>query len=458
MHNPNPFDFVPFSNEPFLRALATFDTMGDKLSGYLEVKMKALTPVHIVGAQTRGRGESHSHMYRQDGSYYIPASTLRGMLRAFIEALTSGWVSQANLLYPKAYNNRHVEFSTFENAIDPAFQAKKQEGQTIDLASYLFGTVVEPDASEEKSEALAIKGKVFVEDALVRKNSVVDNEYWLPDIDDKAFMGGAKPSASNWWYLQPAKIWKRTTRGRDVAEFVGGKFWGRKFYFHQDPQKCTRYYDGKRGEWRYSGKRHFHRVWLECMAKEQTTDTFRIYLDRVPNRFVVFLAHMLMPGPTIRHKLGYGKAYGYGSVEFEIVTMQLRNDSQASRLPARLQTWPLAKDLGWGDLASIGFRDLIDWTALHHLSQILAWQDNSNLVFTYPPFAPGYFAQPIQYAELRANAPKGITIRDSMTVSPREARSIAVALFELKKPIHFRYYQEQARGWDIIAKRSIKKG
>ena len=48
-HYPNPFDFVPFPLAPILRTEEEFDALGEKLSGYLELEIKALTPVHVVG-------------------------------------------------------------------------------------------------------------------------------------------------------------------------------------------------------------------------------------------------------------------------------------------------------------------------------------------------------------------------------------------------------------------------
>ncbi len=117
-HNPNPFDFVPFAREPKLLRPEDFDRMGRKISGYLDVTITALTPVHVVGTYQRGDGESQSRMYRQDGSPMIPAATIRGMLRAFIEALTSGWVSSATETYPKTYGQRHLVHCGVNNTID----------------------------------------------------------------------------------------------------------------------------------------------------------------------------------------------------------------------------------------------------------------------------------------------------------------------------------------------------
>jgi CRISPR/Cas system CSM-associated protein Csm3 (group 7 of RAMP superfamily) len=86
-HYPNPFDFVPFTSAPILRAEEQFDALGEKFSGYLELEIKALTPVHVVGRVEGGAAEHKSFFFRQSGLPCIPASSIRGCLRAFTEAL-----------------------------------------------------------------------------------------------------------------------------------------------------------------------------------------------------------------------------------------------------------------------------------------------------------------------------------------------------------------------------------
>ena len=166
-HNPNPFDFVPFPDRPLLKTESEYLASGDLLSGYLEVRLKALTPVHVVGSQNLAPGGGrHSHMYRQGDQACIPAASIRGCLRAFLEALTAGWVSQATPEYEKEYRKRHLGFATFADhtskgksrsyttraAIDSAFQPMLSSGKnpTLDLASFMFGVVFEPESGQDE--------------------------------------------------------------------------------------------------------------------------------------------------------------------------------------------------------------------------------------------------------------------------------------------------------------------
>ncbi|MEW5985000.1 MAG: RAMP superfamily CRISPR-associated protein [Chloroflexota bacterium] len=481
MHYPNPFDFVPFTDHPFLKTREEYNALGERLSGYLEVRLKALTPVHVVGYQVPGDVEGQSYMYRQDEQGCIPAASIRGCLRAFIEALTSSWVSQTTAEYkkvpgPRASDKRHVGFRTFAEypntgrrmsresppAVHPDFKPRIRQDRKIDVASYLFGIVVEPEKDTETEQGpSAHKAKVWIEDAFIDNNDVIKGEHWVPDIRDtdptkNSFMGGAKPSASNWWYFQPAEIWRRDVQGRLMAEFIGDKFWGRKFYYHQDPKGCVEYYEK---EWEYDRQRPFYRVHLECLQKEAETQSFRIYLDKVPLPLVVLLVKVLMPGPNIRHKLGYGKAYGYGSVEFSLASARLRSDD-SGRIPIPLQD--LSSEMqaysavGWNRKQTVNrhLETLIDWQALRHLARVLGWQGYENLKFTYPPFSSGFFKQPVYFWDFENRTPHGVVIGSPVTkVNATEARAITEQLFDIKKPIHFRQYQETAEGWPIIKER-----
>ncbi len=469
MHNPNPFDFVPFADAPTLRTREHFDNLGGQWSGYLEIKLAALTPVHVVGSLSQGRASGNSKMVRQDERACIPAATLRGCLRAFVEALTSGWVSQATPEYAKEFNKRHIGFSTFETyqndgrnnrrrsppAVNPAFRPAYSDDEQMDVASYLFGIVTEAAKGQDEAEAvLTRKGRVWLEDAFIAGEHLKDNKYWIPDIAGDAFMGGAKPSASNWWYLKPDDIWRRQTHGHQLAEFVGAEFWGRKFYYHQNPTRCVAYYDIDGGEWHYAPGRGFRKVMLECMEANTTSDAFRLYVDRLPTPLLHLLVLALIPGRNMRHKLGYGKAYGYGSIEFSIVGVKLRNEEGDSRVPGPLVDESAMVD-GWvadafdeGKLVEAQVADLIDKKALNWLARILGRQGSENLLFTYPPFATGDFMQPVQLSALNAAAP---SVGGTSNVS---TMGIAKALFPLKRPIHFRYYQQAAQGWAIIKRRT----
>lgn len=490
MYNPNPFDFVPFAESPLLNTEAEFNVMGNLYTGYLEVRLKALTPVHIVGYQEPDGNGRKSYIYQQNEQACIPAASIRGCLRSFIESLTAGWVSQATQEYKKIFKKRHVGFSTFdwyqnksknrnykkEPAVDLSYKpiANTDKNSKMDVASYLFGMVVEKDSAKISHDALAHKSRIWIEDACIEQSQLEVGQYWIPDISGEAFMGGAKPSASNWWYMQPKEIWQRNVNFKGeikpTAEFIGDKYWGRKFYYHQNPETCIRYYspdsNGK-PRWIYRGENPFCKVKLECLKTDHFTNTFRIYVDRVPRKLLVLLVLSLFPGKNIRHKLGYGKAYGYGSIEFEIQGARLRmennsraeDDSQQIPLPLQdglsdVKRW---QALAWDDkkMDAEGLdATLIDRKALTKLAQILGRENSETLIFTYPPFDKGYFARGISKRDFNEAVKPDFRLEEPIKISSAEtARRIATKLVEIKKPIHFQIYQENSKGWDVITKR-----
>jgi hypothetical protein len=459
-HNPNPFDFVPFAEHPLTRPEAEFDRLGEPMSGYLELKIHALTPMHIVGAQENRDAENrYSTHYRQNGQPCIPAATIRGCLRSFIEALTSGWVSQATPDYKKAYEERHRGYATFEAvpgqttspAIQPEFKPKA--GGVLDVASYLFGLVVEKDPSSPSAHSdLARKSRVWIEDACIDEKQLDAKTFWLPDLHGDAFMGGAKPSASSWWYMRPRKVEPRPIqKGRTkTAEFWGEKYRGRKFYFHQAPEKCIKFYDPANHTWTYAPTKPFLRVGIEALKAQETTATFRVYVNRVPRPLLELLALGLFPGRHIRPKLGYGKAYGYGSFEFVLVNALLRVDD-AARIPPTLsdQTRYIQdlQNLAWDQdgLKKHGIEPFLDRAALNQLAIILTWDAAEPVVFTYPPFAKNDFQTAVPYDTFLAVLPK-------LGAQPKAA-DIAGALYPVKRTIDFRLYQERSNCWDQIVKR-----
>ncbi len=465
-HNPNPFDFVPFAKGPYLHTRQNFDDLGDHLTGYLQLHLEALTPLHIMGYQTTEGDSGTSHIYRQNGAACIPGASIRGCLRTFVEALTSGWVSQANLEYPKKdghkYPNegRHIGYRTFEPnssgkapVIDKEYKPTLLPDNRMDLASYLFGIVLEePKGSNSEHTKLTYKSKVLIEDALIEDASVEVGENWAPDVAGKSFMGGSKPSASTWWYMQPEKYQLRPIRSGKMktAEFVGKKFWGRKFYYHQEPQACLEYY---KKNWKFAPESPLYPVHLECQKRGTSTTPFRIYLEDIPRPLAILCMLALLPGRAIRHKLGYGKAYGYGSVEFHIDEAFFRPTAQVSRLPEKLENYAASGELKkWTELAwqkdalaKAGLDEsILDFTALASLARVLGWPEHEKVHFTYPPYAAFYFKQPVSQEQYN---------QATRYEKEKSATKVAEALFEVKKTIHFRYYQEHASGWDIIKNR-----
>ena len=416
-HNMNPFDSGPFPAEkPATKTVVEWQKSDDLLTGWIEAQITALTPVHIVGKQEAdrsGRKIIRSYFCRRHGQAYMPSSSIRGMLRAFIEAACNGWTSQLTPYYKKDHGKRHIGFQAIDcrealnkrselNRIDRDFREKfalpdgfaMQQNMTedeannlkVDLASFLFG-YIPPNGD-------GFHGRISIEDAPISAEnlSFKNDGYRIPDIQSDAFMGGGKPSASSWWYQKPYQIHLRPSRHGELVDFVGSGYRGRKFYYHQNPQVCVQWYSDP-NNWPVDDKRKLYFMPLECLPPGKATDPFRIYFEDLPKPFLNMLLFAISPGRRLRHKLGYGKPYGYGSIEIEISSGQLRGVESTNKMP--LSTNKVLRNLYaalWDGekLNAIGLGQYIHWHSLEALAKILWYDNKSKLVFSYPPFNKKY--------------------------------------------------------------------
>ncbi|NTW63341.1 MAG: hypothetical protein HGA46_04470, partial [Chlorobiaceae bacterium] len=186
-HNPNPFDFVPFDeNGPQLKTLEEWLKPGNLRTGRISVEMKALTPVHIVGEQPMdGKNIEESRFYKRGDKYFIPGSSIRGVLRAFIEAACNGRASQLTPFYQEekkkhTYGFKVVNSDTPDDAkispflsdicsIDQKFTVPASAEKGIDLASFLFGYILGKSDDKDQFNP-AWKGRLMIDDAEVAES------------------------------------------------------------------------------------------------------------------------------------------------------------------------------------------------------------------------------------------------------------------------------------------------
>ncbi|RME26834.1 MAG: hypothetical protein D6798_05855 [Deltaproteobacteria bacterium] len=530
-HYMNPFWFVPTDGEVGARfsvvgwGLAAADgpgegtaTDGDTelLTGRIHLRLKTLTPLHVTGAidPPANGAMQHRHFYRRKDPAgavrpVVEGSSIRGMLRAYVEALTNGFVSVYKDAYEKVDGSqdhnrgRHVGFrvgpepkegtrkAEWDRQRDGRFVFGDQErvhavnrpdhlwapasvaradgpGRfrdevRLDAASVMFGLT---GSGEDTGEAdrMAIAGRVRIDDAWFSDDALQQHDSL--DLASNASMGGPKPNKSSWWYFKPGLVRERSVRARGglkrVAEFVGAdQYRGRKFYFHQDPGRCVRWY---RDNWR-----GLKTVATECVGGGRASEVFTIHFDGLPRSLVRLLVVALTPSQGVRHKLGGLRPFGFGSVEFDIDRIDLLmpgldgldlhaggpwREASAAERSALLadgtdeQTRELA-------LAHVG-TCLVDPNAWKWMRLIATW--NSNFVgteaslFVYPPFKePGGFARPVQSQAVRNVRVdrKRVHLPESR---PQVLKQIPGAIASTNPTKDLDHYQETARNFDAVKK------
>jgi len=500
-HNPNPFDFVPFAKEELvLKTPEQWLALGNLKTGRITVQMKALTPVHIVGEQPMekingkdGKNIEKSLFYKRGEKYFIPGSSIRGALRGFIEAACNGWASQLTPYYQEekkkhTYGFKVVKSDTPNDAkispflsdicsIDQKFTVPATVEKGFDLASFLFGYI--PGKPTDKNDFNpASKGRVTIEDAEVASEQLSSHESVycpkVPDLDgQKSFMGGPHPRATSWWYQFPKEIRKDQY---SAYNFIGSGFRGRKFYFHQNPSRCISYY-AQTPQWQKNSKGNtLYFFPIECLKQGESV-SFDLLFNGIPEELFYLLCFALEPGKNIRHKIGYGKAYGYGSVEFSIEKVEYR--SKGFEEPKEGAIDEIRASIGekfkaFRSNGSSGFTQFLDKPSLNQLSFILWYNANSTLLFTYPFAGSGGFnvdlnkhdryehnsnvklATEAALKSMKIIIPKTNTFT-KVDPAPGKIISQHKFLLEHKPTLHFELYQEQSNLDEDIKEQRIFK-
>lgn len=479
-HQPNPFYFVAFHRPdkpeegfdpvafPMVRTVEQWEdpeTFGDCVTGYAEFELTALQPVHVAGEQVPGAVEGQmtgrSCFHRQGDSPVIPGSVIKGMLRSFVEALSCGHLGFANDEYKKEFKQRHIGFSPFDavenlhgpdksflRRMPPAAPGDVQldEGalaeDKLDLAHFLFGYV---RGSQHRA------GRLVLDDVVLDPETLSD-QFQLVDLKKAALLGGPKPSASNWWYFEPDRIAKRVVplpngRMADVVEPIGEKLRGRKFYFHQDAARCVEWYMNRANGWN-SDKTPLYTFPAESL-RPGAGGTFRISFEKLPRGLLQLLLRSLDTGTRMRHKLGMGKAFGFGSCQFALRRVMVRPAGSGFARPADIteSILPSIEHVAYSEVHE-AYYDLINPVILQELDTILTYEEDlvhKGTLFTYPRFGRGGrgFELPARWQDEYGEGEKKAT--DAVVEEVSRARP-ATSL---------EFYQKEAQDWDRIDARRI---
>jgi len=301
----NPFWLVPIDPcrlEKSLEAWESDGEFGALNTGRLLFELEALTPLHIAGQRTTiGQGRTHkierSRFYREDGVPVIPGASLRGMARHLIEAYTAARLE----VMVKGKSDAHNQ---------PTARSKRPG--LLDIATLLFGYVEQAAKrpSDQDDAARSLRGRLIFDDVLLDGLGLQD--VTLPDTEGKALYGGPtlEDDESNkgragrtGWYLD-----------RD------GHFAGRKFYFHQDPERVKRALQDA-----MKNNSRFYWYPCECWMPGGARPSLSVVFHRVPMTLVQMLAAVL-GGEYWAHKLGAGKPFGLGSVQLHLKALDFRNE------------------------------------------------------------------------------------------------------------------------------------
>lgn len=371
----NPYDFVRINWDipPARRKPVWHHQLVQKgkqlYSGSLDVDIYAETPIFVSDPRTvspNGR-EPAQFMTNAQGEYIIPGSSLKGMLRSVVEALGNGCLT----LFDGDYERGTVKY---RQSVPRDFQ-KCSENEMLCLACRTFGMLKDRQSG-------VFLGKVNVSDA----RSYPDRVYKY-DAIYTGILVEPKPHHEA-FYLDEDK--------KHIA--------GRKFYFHHSPDgepvtaEKLEYFGAKLANryiqpLDYGTGFHFH---LDFTALE--ADEFGALLQAI------------LLEDTMRHKIGYGKPLGLGSIK--LVPTSLTLVDYATRYTQ-----------SGAEGGKREFKDDARWDEMYRYSDNFADNYRSALamedlqrIWRWPPEPGTAYHYPSKYKWFDTPASKGKRISDTRNV------------------------------------------
>lgn len=285
----NPYDFVridwkwpPERKRPMWHHRLTGQDGQRLYSGHLELDIYAETPLFIADPRANSydpRRPAQSIKNGQ-GEYIIPGSSLKGMLRNVVETLGNGCLTLFDGHYERGRVNYDREVpKEFHHCSDNA---------NLCIACRIFGML------NERARGIFL-GKVNIGDAIVYPDKIrlYDAIYTQPLLEPKPHHAS--------FYLDESRS--------HIA--------GRKFYFHHSPDQepltdRKQVYMGGKPANRYIQPLDIDTQFHGCINfTNLTSDEFEVLL----------LAIVLEK--DMRHKIGYGKPLGLGSIYLYPTRLQL---------------------------------------------------------------------------------------------------------------------------------------
>ena len=374
----NPYDFarIDWERPPERRKPVWHNRLvgstGQKLySGQLEVDIDVLTPLFIVDPRHDPSDDREPALSIQNdyGEYIIPGSSLKGMLRSLVETLGNGCLT----LFDGEYDRRQINY---RDKIAPDFRHCR-DNTNLCIACRTFGML-----ADREGRGNVFLGKVNIGDALADAHVLYEPFYTGVLVEPK-------PRHKDFYLEQDEK---------HIA--------GRKFYFHHSP-------NGKpisANDLQFMGGKASNR-YVQPLAKG-TQFHFRIdFTNLEEDEFGALLLAVALE-PDMRHKIGYGKPLGMGSVELIPTKLTLIDYS------TRYTQWK----------ASQGKQEFGEdiWTAINpHLDsfyekdlQTLAMED-LHRIWLFPPEAGVNYYYPSKRDWFDKPISKGKRIVDTRSV-PRQ--------------------------------------
>ena len=350
----NPYDFVPIDTQhpPERRrpvwhnALAPDNARPGKLhSGYLYLYIRAETPLFIPDTISREQDPRDLREHIRDKADFciIPGTSIKGMLRTVVETLCRGCLTVINRDSPV-----------------PGDFAPCDNNTSLCISCRLFGMM------QRQRQAEVFLGKVNIGDAVAFDQ---DPDYHEPLYT--AVLDAPKPRHRAFYLDQ---------QGRFIA--------GRKFYFHN--QKLLT----EKRLIPIPNRDTYRNQYIQPLAIGTDFSSRIDFINLEADEFAALLFAMQLR-EDMRHKIGYGKPIGLGSVQLNVTNLQLvdyakRYKEVRSGSGISYYKGDPLYDLLDGQMASIDPQISAAWDrfkslpALSQLHSIWQWPPDTSVEYAYP--------------------------------------------------------------------------
>lgn len=350
----NPFDFVridwqkpPERHRPVWHHRLVGQGTQQLYAGHIEVDVYAETPLFIADPRTVSSDPKKPAQFIQNSrdEYIIPGSSLKGLLRCLMETLGNGCLTLFDGQYERGTINYRREVSA-------DFQ-KCSNNTNLCIACRTFGML------KERTSGVFL-GKVNIGDACSYKDKI--NLY--KPIYTKPLME-PKPHHDS-FYLDES--------GKHIA--------GRKYYFHHSPEvePLT-----ERGPIYFGGK--LANRFIQPLDYD-TKFRFRVDFTNLEENELAALLLAINLEQNMRHKIGYAKPLGLGSIFLQPTSMTLVDYSTRYTQPGSESSMTVLK----GDalkqtidqhIANFS-KTQLSQLALQDLRRIWRWPPDPDVEYYYP--------------------------------------------------------------------------
>lgn len=351
-----PYNFVRIDgNKHVQRSPANMHDQFQGLAGHIEGTITTLTPLFIPSSQRTNTAYKCfiTNRHRQP---IIPGSSLKGLIRSLVETIGPGcwW------LFDKSYEGGKINYG---NKLPGEFH-QCRDLNDLCVACRMFGLI--------KGNTL-LQGHVNFDDALC--TAEVDH----PPIYT-IILSSPKPRHAA-YYLDEGQ--------KNIA--------GRKFYYHHStpPQD--------KGKWLPENSQANQRqnAYIKPLGTNSVFN-FSANFDNLQPDELQLLLYALVLEPGMRHKIGYAKPAGLGSIHIELTKLDLIDYTQRYKTPGKGVTTYTGGNLQkYIDQQTSTYTADQDNITLQDLRNIWRWPGYDNLY--YPSY--NWFRDPGNSSKRLAQIP-----------------------------------------------------